>query len=425
MFVPLSTTAVSVAVNSTTPQLFPCSGTTCTGTFSAPAGGTVNLMFAALDTQQRTLAEDAFAQAIAVNGVNALNVTLEAVVDHAVLRPSPPGLVSYQSGSTTVSGTAYDADNDVITGTYFAPLVLSVSGDTSGTLTVPTATLTSSSSTDTVAYAFAGSMLYVENHVLLQATSTTETAPSTLPFEVGRTFYTFTSANAIVGFAPGSTTPTRTVTMPEFGSVADLTCDGSNLYLADSSEGAIYGLGPTATSPVTYTSLLSGPDWVGANGGRAPSTNAQMYVGNSQSPGGIVGFQGTTSAPPFRYRPIQPSLPSAARAVRRSLWTPPETSFRPSADRLVRAAVIERALRTWRRCSGRPTTPIPDRPISSRSMRRFRRRVFRFRHTARPPTSPRSMNTITTRERRPTFRRIATTPGSSPTRSDAFIRASS
>jgi hypothetical protein len=300
-FVPLSTTTISVAVNGTTPQMFPCSGTICSGLIIVPAGGTVNFLFAALDTRQRALSEGAIAEVIAVNGVNALNVTLEGLVDHAVLAPSPPGLVSYQNGSTTVSATAYDVDNDVITGTYFAPLVLSVSGDTSGTLTVPTATLTSSSSTGTVAYAFAASMLYVENHVLLQASSTTETTPSAVPFEVGRTFYTFTSANTIVGFAPGSTAPTRTVTMPALGSVADLTCDGSNLYLGDSAEEAIYGLGPTATSPVTYTSSLSGPIWVGANGGRAPATNAQMVVGNSG--GGITVFQGSASAPPFPLPP--------------------------------------------------------------------------------------------------------------------------
>ncbi len=143
----------------------------------------------------------------------------------------------------------------------------------------------------------------------MRETSATEaTSSAGLPFEVGRTFYTFTSANTIVGFAPGSTAPTRTVTMPAFNTVSDLTCDGSNLYLGDSGSNTIYGIGPAATSPVTYSSSLSGADWVGANGGRSPSTYARMFVGNGTGPGGVVVFQGSTSGPPF---PLPPDSASS------------------------------------------------------------------------------------------------------------------
>jgi hypothetical protein len=154
MFVPASTTTISVAINGTTPQTFPCSGSTCSGTFSSPAGGSVNFAFAALDAQQRALSKASFSEAINANGANALNVTLEGVVDHASLAFSEPGLVSYQSGSATVTASAFDVDNDLISGTYFAPLTVSVSGDATGTITVPSATIASSTSTATVAYTF-------------------------------------------------------------------------------------------------------------------------------------------------------------------------------------------------------------------------------------------------------------------------------
>jgi hypothetical protein len=304
MFVPASTTTVSVSVNSTTPQTFPCVATSCTGTFSAPAGGTVNFVFTALDSQSRPVSEASFAQTINANGANTLDVTLEGVVDHMTMALSTSGLVSYQSGSATATVTAYDVDNEVITGTYFAPVTLNVSGDTTGTITAPT-TIASSTSTGTIAYTFSNATQYKENHVSITPSSTTQTVPSAgTAFEVGRTFYTFTSASTIVGFAPGSTIATRTVTMPTLEGVADMSCDGSNLYLSDGEDGKVYGLGPAATTPVTYTNTLAGPGWVAANGGIAPSTFAQMYVANDGVEA-LVGFEGSASAPPF---PLPPNL---------------------------------------------------------------------------------------------------------------------
>ncbi len=279
----------------------------------------MNFVFTALDSQQRAVSESSFSEAINANGANTLNVTLGGVVDHVTLALSSPGVVSYQNGSATVSATAYDVDNDIITGTYFAPIVLSVSGDTTGTITVPTATLASSSATGTIAYTFSAATQYTENHVVVKQTSATETtAAAGIPFEVGRTFYTFTSSNTIVGFLPGATTPTRTVTMPTLDLVEDVSCDGSNVYLSDGEDGAIYGLAPTATSvtSVTYTSALVGPGWVAANGGIAPSTYAQMYVANGFGAQGIGGFQGGASAPPFPLPPnsvVQSGGGSASR----------------------------------------------------------------------------------------------------------------
>jgi hypothetical protein len=302
MYVPASTTTVSVAVNGTTPQTFPCVATSCTGTFSAPAGGTVNFVFAALDSQSRAVSESSFAQTINANGANTLNVTLEGVVDHLTMALSTSGLVSYQSGSATATVTAYDVDNEVITGTYFAPVTLDVGGDTTGTITAPTP-ITSSTSTGTIAYTFSNATQYKENHVSINPTSATQTVQSVgTAFEVGRTFYTFTSASTIVGFAPCSTIATRTVTMPTLEGVDDMSCDGSNLYLSDGEDGKVYGLGPTATTPVTYTNTLVGPGWVAANGGIAPSTFAQMYVANEGAEA-LVGFEGSASAPPFPLPP--------------------------------------------------------------------------------------------------------------------------
>ncbi len=246
LFVPASTTTISVAVNGTTPETFPCVATACTGTFSAPAGGTVSFLFKALDSQSRAVSASSFTEQIAANGTNVLNVTLEGLVDHASLALSTPGLVSYQSGSATVTANAFDVDNEPITGTYFAPLTVSVSGDTTGTVTVPQPAIASSTSTATLAYTFSAATQYAENHLTVNQTSATETAPSgQVPFEVGRTFYTFTSANTIVGFTPGSTTATRTVPIA-LQDVSDITCDGSNLYLNDDDdgEGTVYGLAP-------------------------------------------------------------------------------------------------------------------------------------------------------------------------------------
>ncbi len=170
---------------------------------------------------------------------------------------------------------------------------------------MPQATLASPTATATVAYTFSAATQYTENHVIVNQTSPTEMFPSgQVPFEVGRTFYTFTSANTIVGFTPGSTIPTRTVTTPSLTAVSDMSCDGSNLYLNDAANGAVYGLAPFPSTTLTsYTNQLIEPDWVAANGGRSPSTNAQMYVANGYGSDSLIGFQGATSAPPFPLPP--------------------------------------------------------------------------------------------------------------------------
>jgi hypothetical protein len=122
-----------------------------------------------------------------------------------------------------------------------------------------------------------------------------------LPFEVGRTFYTF-FPNAVVGFAPGATSPTRTVSMPGFSEVSSLACDGTNLYIVDTVEEVVYGIAPGATSPVTYSSDIQNPYWVAANDVPA-GTTAQFYVANANgTTTAIAGFQGPAS-PPFTIPP--------------------------------------------------------------------------------------------------------------------------
>lgn len=301
LFVSPYTTSISVSVNSTTPQVFACTPPTCSGSFEAPAGGSVNFLFTALDAQGKADADASVTQVIAANGSNVISVTLNGVVASATLSASPAGLSSAATGTSTISATAYDVDGDVITGTYAAPIVVSTT-DTTGTIALSGATLTGGTSTATLTYTYSAATAYSENHIGLGQTSATETGPQAqAPFEVGRTFYTF-FPNAVVGFAPGATTPTRTIAMPGFSEVSSLACDGTNLYIVDTVEGVAYGIAPGATSPVTYSSNLQNPDWVAAND--VPTgTQAQFYVANAN--GGttaIAGFQGPAS-PPFTLPP--------------------------------------------------------------------------------------------------------------------------
>jgi hypothetical protein len=304
-FIPAATTAVTVAVNGTAPTSFACSGSVCNGTFQAPAGASDSFTFTAVDPQSRALAASTFRQTIAANGVNALNVTLQGVVDHASLSLSAIGLSSATAGTVTVTATAFDADSDLITGTYFVPLTLAVIGDTTGSINAGSP-ITSSTMTGTVTYAPAAATIYAENRVsIAQSASTESTAQQSVPFEVGRTLYTWTSANTVVGFAPGSTTPTRTVNIGgTLSSVSSITCDGTNLYLADAENTAVYGIAPAATTAVSYASDPYAPVWVVANGGRAPSTQAEFFLSNNAN-NGLSGYAGSMSSPPF---PLPPDV---------------------------------------------------------------------------------------------------------------------
>ncbi|MGA2396019.1 MAG: hypothetical protein ABSH03_21995, partial [Candidatus Lustribacter sp.] len=302
LFVSPYTTSISVSVNSTTPQVFACTPPTCSGSFEAPAGGSVNFLFAALDAQGKSDANASVTQVIAANGSNVISVTLNGVVASATLSAAPPGLSSAATGQSTISATAYDVDGDVITGTYSAPIVVSTN-DSTGTIALSGATLASGTSAATLTYTYGAATAYSENHIGVSQTSATETgAQAPLPFEVGRTFYTF-FPNAVVGFAPGATSPTRTVSMPGFSEVSSLACDGTNLYIVDTVEEVVYGIAPGATSPMTYSSdNTQNPDWVAANDVPA-GTSAQFYVANANgTTTAIAGFQGPAS-PPFTLPP--------------------------------------------------------------------------------------------------------------------------
>lgn len=315
LFVSPSTTSISVSVNSTTPQVFACTPPTCSGSFVAPAGGSVNFLFSALDAQSKVDANGSVTQVIAANGSNVISVALNGVVANVGLTATPAGLSSAVSGASTVSATAYDVDGDIITGTYSAPIVVSTT-DTTGTIAVTGATLAGSTSTATLTYTYNVATAYLENHINVGQTSATETtAQHLLPFEVGRTFYTFVP-NAILGFAPGATAPTRTINIsPNFVEVSSLACDGTNLYAVDTEEGFVYGVAPGASAPTTiYSSDIETPDWVAANG---PGTRAQFYVANADgSTTALVGFQGGGS-------PSYTIPPNAATQ------TAPEGSFGP------------------------------------------------------------------------------------------------
>ena len=303
LLVPPPTTTISISVNGTTPQTFPCTASQCNGTFQAPAGGSVNFLFSALDASSNVLAGATQTQTIAPNGTNVISITLEGVIYRSTLSFSPPGLSSAVSGTSTVTATAYDADGEVISGTYFAPLTLG-SGDTTGTVAVTAGTLASSSSTGTIAYTYSPATAYTENYVFISASSTTNSSrpQRATPFEVGRTFYT-TTGSSIAGFAPGATSPTRTISGLTFTNVTALACDGTNLYVMDAETGNIYGLTPAATSPtVTYTDLVAQPNWVATYG--PPGNRAYLYVANlGADPYSVTGLQGATGGPPYAIPP--------------------------------------------------------------------------------------------------------------------------
>jgi hypothetical protein len=318
LFVPPPTTSISVSVNGTTPQVFPCTPSTCSGSFTAPAGGSVNFLFTAVDASSHALANDSLTQTIAANGTNALAVTLEGIIDHASVSVIPAGLSSAVSGQATVSATAFDADGDVITGTYAAPLIVST-GDTTGTVTVTGGTLANDTATGAMAYAYSPATAYSENHFFVGASSTTETAAQhATPFVIGRTFYTFTPT-AVVGFAPGATAPTRTIAIP--GGLLDVSalgCDGSNVDVVDIGAEVVYGVAPGATTPtITYTSDLDAPIWVA--GPQTPVNRAQFYLANAGgSAAAIDGYQGPISTPPFTIppdAPVQEATPGSSGAL--------------------------------------------------------------------------------------------------------------
>jgi hypothetical protein len=327
LYVPASTTAITIAVNGTTPQTFPCTSGACSGSFLAPAGGSVNFVFAAVDGAGAVLANTpSFSQTIAPNGSNVLSVTLNGVIDHATLSDSPPGLSSAASGTATVTAQAFDADNDAITGTYSAPLTLAVN-DTTGTVAITAGTLANDTAAGALAYTFSAATANIENHVFVAQSSTTETrAQHAANFEVGRTFYTFTPT-AIVGFAPGATTPTRTVAQT-FADVRAITCDGSNVEIVDYNDGGghVYALAPGATTVTPYTTDIDSPIWVAGYGGVVATNHAQFYVANTfgESPE-EVGFAGAASSPPF-------ALPAALPAESGQVGTSTSIQFDSSGN---------------------------------------------------------------------------------------------
>jgi hypothetical protein len=306
-FVPASTTSISVALNGTTPQVFPCTSTGCTGTILAPAGGADTFTFTAIDTQARALATASVTQTIAANGINAIAVTLDGIIAGATLSASPAGLSSAADAASVVSAVAHDVDGDVITGTYAAPLTVS-DDDETGSIALNGATLTSDTSTAAIVYTASTATMYGENHLLISAGSPTETtAQHALSFEVGRTFYTFTP-NAIVGFAPGATAPTRTIPIsPAFQDVRGIACDGSNIEVVDYGGNVVYGITRSATAPLTYTSDIPAPiSIVGAGDHlQVPPTRALFYVSNDSAnlAPAVVGFEGPVGNAPFALPP--------------------------------------------------------------------------------------------------------------------------
>jgi hypothetical protein len=285
--IPGNTATIAVIVNSSAPLDFACSMSTCTGTFQAPAGQSDTIAIQALDASSNILAAASTTQMINPNGVNVVNLTLNLWANAFSISSVPAGLSSAASGTASLSVTAFQGDS-VINGALGNPITLSVN-DTTGTIGLTNPTLSATTQSTTLAYTFSPATAQSENWLTVTGTAT-GTTPTTQLFEVGRTFYTFTGYS-VVGFAPGSPIPTRTVNIPDgVFDVRSMTCDGTNLYLADYSEGFEYGFAPGAAAPFTYNLDYNSIIWMAATGlgGRATVYNGSFNGPTSELQGAVA-----------------------------------------------------------------------------------------------------------------------------------------
>lgn len=303
--IPGNTASIGVSVNGSAPLNFACAGPTCSGTFQAPAGQSDTIAIQALDSFSNILAAGSTSQVINPDGVNAVSVKLALWATNFSIDTNPPGLSSAASGTAAFSVTAFQGDS-VINGAVGNPITLSIN-DATGTVSLTNPTLSSTTQAATLAYTFSPATAQSENWLTITGTAAGN-APTTMLYEIGRTFYTFTSTG-IVGFTPGASSPTRTVAIPGgFTDVRSMACDGTNLYIADFGTGASHGLTPTATSAVTYNADDAVPQGIAATG---LGGSATLYMGSFFASIGVDGLTGSAGNP----IPLPPNVVTFSSAV--------------------------------------------------------------------------------------------------------------
>ena len=301
-----------MAVNGTTPQSFPCVATTCTGTFSAPAGGTVNTFRAptALDTQPREPFPNRRSR----------KLDQRQWCEHVERYPRRRRRSRFPSAlsarSRLVSERIRNGYRDRVRcgrRRHHRPLFRTARSlrqrrcDRNDHGAVGNAREQYVDGYRCV-YVLRSHAIRRESRDRAAETSTTETTPSgRSTVRSGPHAFTTRSrpparSSALRRVRPSPRAPSR-CRRSMSSTTSRATGRTSISTTAKTAPCYWLSLGPTATSPVTYTSTLSGPNWVAANGGIAPSGNAQMYVANGFGLEAVVGFQGSTSAPPFPLPP--------------------------------------------------------------------------------------------------------------------------
>lgn len=133
------------------PTLIGCSSGTCSGTVTAPPGTdsvSVNLYDAPGGTGH-LLSTGTSSVYVSAHTTNTINITLNGVV--STLNYSAPSFTVFQSASSPIAVTAFDAAGGTISGTFANPITVAVS-DSAATISAGTTQLNSSSDSLTLSY---------------------------------------------------------------------------------------------------------------------------------------------------------------------------------------------------------------------------------------------------------------------------------
>jgi subtilisin family serine protease len=127
-----------------------CTATTCSGTVDAPVGAD-SFLVQLYDASANMLATGSIQQTIVLGSVNTINLTFNGNVAYVTITAPTTILTQGTSATIPLSVTAWDSDRNVIAGTFANPLLLTVN-DPSGSLSLSTASVPSSSTTVTLTY---------------------------------------------------------------------------------------------------------------------------------------------------------------------------------------------------------------------------------------------------------------------------------
>ena len=151
-YISSNTASIAISVNSAPVQTFACPASTCTATFSVPAG---NDTFAIVDTdaQGNALARATFQQACASGATTAIRAVLDGVVATADIDLSAHYAAMGAPSVTRVIVTARDASGAVIVGPgNFTQAVPLTNSDTSGAMVLSKTSVSSPADAVTLTY---------------------------------------------------------------------------------------------------------------------------------------------------------------------------------------------------------------------------------------------------------------------------------